>query len=95
MGLGPDAFNVGAWDVEKSKGRKKKDEENEMTGCWFKFRFIGSCMSSKSKVDGSMSGTSTQYGILLFYFYTNVLCLLRFLNMINLVIWFYVVVDFD
>ncbi|KAK7860879.1 putative serine/threonine-protein kinase pix7 [Quercus suber] len=61
MGLGPDAFNVGAWDVEKSKGRKKKDEENEMTGCWFKFRFIGSCMSSKSKVDGSMSGTSTQY----------------------------------
>lgn len=68
MGLGPDAFNVGAWDVEKSKGRKKKDEENEMTGCWFKFRFIGSCMSSKSKVDGSMSGTSTQYGILLFCF---------------------------
>ncbi|GMY13613.1 probable serine/threonine-protein kinase PIX7 [Fagus crenata] len=61
MGLGPDAIPVGAWNVEKSKERKKKDGEDEMTGCWFKFRFIGSCMSSRSKVDGSISGTSTQY----------------------------------
>lgn len=68
MGLGPDAIPVGAWNVEKSKERKKKDGEDEMTGCWFKFRFIGSCMSSRSKVDGSISGTSTQYGIILFYF---------------------------
>ncbi|KAK9272993.1 hypothetical protein L1049_003374 [Liquidambar formosana] len=61
MGLGPDAINVGAWNVGKSKGSKKKDAEAEETGCWVKFRFIGSCMSSRSKVDNSISGTSTQY----------------------------------
>lgn len=66
MGLGPDAIGVGAWDVEKSKGRKKKDGEAEGTGCWIKFRFIGSCMSSRSNVDSSISGSSTQYGIILF-----------------------------
>ncbi|KAE8021657.1 hypothetical protein FH972_007529 [Carpinus fangiana] len=62
MGLGPDAIEVGDWDVEKSKGRKKKDGGAEGTGCWIKFRFIGSCMSSRSSVDSSISGTSTQYG---------------------------------
>lgn len=62
MGLGPDAIQVGAWNVGKSKPRKKKDEDNEGTGCWIKFRFMGSCMSSKSKMDGSISGNSTLYG---------------------------------
>lgn len=76
MGLGPDAIEVGAWDVEKSKGRKKKDGEAEGTGCWIKFRFIGSCMSSRSNVDSSISGSSTQYGIILF-----LLCLICFLTM--------------
>ncbi|KAG6715875.1 hypothetical protein I3842_04G018600 [Carya illinoinensis] len=61
MGLGPEAIKVEAWDVEKSKGRKKKEGEAEGTGCWIKFRFIGSCISSSSNVDNSLSGTSTQY----------------------------------
>lgn len=56
------------WDVRKSKGRKKKKEvedeveAGEETGCWLKLRFIGSCISSRSKVDSSVSGTSTHYG---------------------------------
>ncbi|GAB2280325.1 Serine/threonine-protein kinase pbl34 [Dionaea muscipula] len=48
----------------KSKdNRKKKDDENagEDTGCWIKVRFIGSCITSRSKVDSSVSGTSTNY----------------------------------
>ena len=68
MGLGPDAIRVGAWNVEKSDGKKKKDDEDGGTGCWLKFRFMGSCLSSKAKVDGSISGsgTSTLYGKILF-----------------------------
>uniref|UniRef100_A0A5B7A1S5 non-specific serine/threonine protein kinase n=1 Tax=Davidia involucrata TaxID=16924 RepID=A0A5B7A1S5_DAVIN len=56
MGLGPDAVKVGT-----SNERKKKDDDAEETGCWIKFRFLGSCISSRSKVDSSISGTSTQY----------------------------------
>ncbi|KAH1197940.1 putative serine/threonine-protein kinase PIX7 [Glycine max] len=58
---------VESLDVCKSKGRKKKKkedgevEEKEETGCWFRLRFIGSCISSRSKVDSSVSGTSTNY----------------------------------
>ena len=66
MGLGPEAIQVGDWNVGKSNGKKKKDDEDDegTAGCWFKFRFIGSCLSSKAKVDGSISGsgTSTLYG---------------------------------
>nr|AFK45923.1 unknown [Medicago truncatula] len=64
---------VESWDMSKSKGSKKmkKDKENEdvidagktKTGCWVGLRFIGSCISSRSKVDSSVSGsgTSTHY----------------------------------
>lgn len=59
-----------SWDLSKSKTRKKKKkvedevEEEGETGCWVKLRFIGSCISSRSKVDSSVSGsgTSTHYG---------------------------------
>lgn len=58
-----------SWDVSKSKVRKKKTKEiedevdgGEDTGCWLKLRFLGSCISSRSKVDSSVSGTSTHYG---------------------------------
>ncbi|KAL8532543.1 hypothetical protein ACS0TY_008945 [Phlomoides rotata] len=62
MGLVDDGLKVESWDVKKSKGRKKKDDDDddeEETGCWIKLRFIGSCISSRSKVDNSISGIST------------------------------------
>ncbi|KAL6978054.1 hypothetical protein U1Q18_048346 [Sarracenia purpurea var. burkii] len=67
MGLVPDAAQVGTWSVDKSKARRKNDDDDsdEEKGCWFKFRFFGRCMPSGSKVDSSISGTSTQDGILL------------------------------
>ena len=64
MVLGPDSINVADWTVGKSKLKKKKDGEPEGSGCWVKFRFIGSCISSRTRVDSSTSGSSTQYGIL-------------------------------
>lgn len=77
---------VESWDMSKSKGSKKmkKDKENEdvidagktKTGCWVGLRFIGSCISSRSKVDSSVSGsgTSTHYGN--YCFLGNVLLLI-------------------
>ncbi|OMO90286.1 hypothetical protein CCACVL1_07422 [Corchorus capsularis] len=72
MGLGFEDVKVKSWDTCKSKGRKKKKKNSEKedlddeamveeTGCWVKLRFIGSCISSRSKVDSSVSGTSTHY----------------------------------
>jgi len=69
MGLGAENGKVvEPWDVCKSKGRKKKKGNEEVegagSGCWFRLRFMGSCISSRSKVDTSVSGsgTSTHYG---------------------------------
>ncbi|CAA3013841.1 probable receptor kinase At5g15080 [Olea europaea subsp. europaea] len=68
MGLGLEAFNAGSMDVSKSKSKGRKnihnddDEDNaEATGCWIKFRFFGSCISSRANVDSSISGSSSQY----------------------------------
>ncbi|XP_077240431.1 serine/threonine-protein kinase PBL34-like isoform X2 [Tasmannia lanceolata] len=60
MGLGPDAIQVETLE-DNLRGKKKKDGEVEETGCWIKFRFMGSCIPSRSKVDSSISGTSTNY----------------------------------
>ncbi|XP_022750627.1 probable serine/threonine-protein kinase PIX7 isoform X5 [Durio zibethinus] len=46
--------------VEKKSSRKKKDGGEEETGCWVKLRFMGSCMSSRSRVDNSMSGRTAE-----------------------------------
>lgn len=59
MGLGDDGLD---WDVKKKKGDggvvgKKKKKTG--SGCWIKFRFICSCVSSRSKVDSSVSGLSS------------------------------------
>ncbi|KAL0385704.1 UNVERIFIED_CONTAM: putative serine/threonine-protein kinase PIX7 [Sesamum radiatum] len=60
MGLGDDGLKVESWDVKKSKGRKKKDDKAvEETGCCIRLRFFGCCISSRSKVDSSISGIST------------------------------------
>lgn len=62
MGLGGDGEKVESWDVGKSKGKKKKKKDGVETGCWIKLKFIGSCISSRSKVDSSISGISTHCG---------------------------------
>ena len=63
MGLGGDGEKVESWHVGKSKGKKKKKKDGALkNGCWIKLRFIGSCISSRSKVDSSISGISTHCG---------------------------------
>ncbi|KAL3582795.1 hypothetical protein D5086_017127 [Populus alba] len=60
MGLGSEEGKVkSSWDVCKSKERKKK--EGTKAGCWVKLRLVGSCISSRSKVDSSVSGTSSHF----------------------------------
>ncbi|WVZ12558.1 hypothetical protein V8G54_017088 [Vigna mungo] len=64
MGLGAENGKVvEPWAVCKSKGRKKKKGDEEVegagSGCWLRLRFIGSCISSRSKVDTSVSGSGT------------------------------------
>ncbi|GMY13576.1 probable serine/threonine-protein kinase PIX7 isoform X2 [Fagus crenata] len=51
-------------DVGKSKGKNKKDEgEAAEAGCWVStFKFFGSFLPSKSKVDSSMSGPTAHSG---------------------------------
>ncbi|KAI5572689.1 hypothetical protein BDE02_10G029800 [Populus trichocarpa] len=62
MRLGSEEGKVkSSWDVCKSKERKKKKKDGTEAGCWVKLRFIGSCISSRSKVDSSVSGTSTHF----------------------------------
>ncbi|KAK8711074.1 hypothetical protein V6N13_146376 [Hibiscus sabdariffa] len=59
MGFGNESRKV----VEKkNSSRKKKDDGEEETGCWVRLRLMGSCMSSRSRVDHSVSGrTGTHY----------------------------------
>ncbi|KAE9614631.1 hypothetical protein Lal_00012130 [Lupinus albus] len=61
---------VESLDVSKSKGNKKKKKKKEdnvledeaVTGrCWLSFRFFGNCISSRSKVDSSVSATTAIY----------------------------------
>lgn len=52
-----------ALDVEKSKGRNKKVGGETETGCWGStFRFFGSFLPSRSKVDSSTSGPTAHSG---------------------------------
>ncbi|CAB4305456.1 unnamed protein product [Prunus armeniaca] len=60
MGLVLNDSKVKTWDGSKSKGKKKKDEAVEETGCWVKFSF-GTCMPSRSKVDSAMTGTTISF----------------------------------
>ncbi|KAI3818177.1 hypothetical protein L1987_11980 [Smallanthus sonchifolius] len=46
----------------KNKNKKKKKKgDKDFVGCWHKWGFIGSCVSSRSKVDSSTSGISSQF----------------------------------
>ena len=92
MGVGAGNGKVETWDVyRKSKGMKKKkrnkevhdgDKEEEESGCWFRFRFIGNCISSRSKVDSSISGTSAHCGKLL-----AIICLKLFSFLYTIIIF--------
>lgn len=67
MGLGPGPLNVGNWSIANSKssdGNKKKSEGTAevYSGCWIKFRFIRSCISSRPQVDNPVSTSSSVYG---------------------------------
>lgn len=71
MGLGQEELQIGAWDgagkTKESTGKKNKtvkkvEEREEQPGCWIRFPLMGSCMSSRSKVDTSISSASTRCG---------------------------------
>ena len=89
MGLGGENGKVETWEVGKSKGVKKKKKKEvveakggvgeEEIGCWVRLRFLGSCISSRSKVDSSISGTTTHYGNFYFIFCENLVFLNRLL----------------
>jgi serine/threonine protein kinase len=63
MGLGPGVVQVEAWEQvgnsSRVGGRRKKDEA-EARGCWhgLNFGLMSSCISSRSKVDNSISSTA-------------------------------------
>lgn len=76
MGLGPDSIKVENWALGKSKEREEKKEKGRKkrrdgreggVGCWIKLKFMGrcSCMPFRSKVNSSISGISTNYGMFL------------------------------
>lgn len=75
MGLAPESINVGTFRFGKSNDKAKKDEKDDAmeTGCWIKLKFLGSCVSLKSKVDSSVSGSSTQLGISYCYSKNNII----------------------
>lgn len=76
LGGGGENGEVERWTVCEPEGEEKKsdNERKEVrvkeddcatvgeTGCWIKLKFFGSCLSSRSKVDTSICGTSTNYG---------------------------------
>ena len=88
MGLGGENGKVESWEVGKSKVVKKKKKkevveakggvEEEEIGCWVRLRFLGSCISSRSKVDSSISGTTTHYGNFCLSFWENFVFLLGY-----------------
>lgn len=68
MGLVPKEVQLEAWATSGRSKNGHEEEDNkkgEEIGCWIKFRSIGSCISTRSKVDASLSSISTQCGKLM------------------------------
>lgn len=64
MSSEPNEIKEETLEVAKSKGTNKKDGAVEETGCWVStIRFFGSFVSSKSKVDSSMSSPTSHSGV--------------------------------
>ncbi len=84
-------------DVGKSKGKNKKDEgEAAEAGCWVStFKFFGSFLPSKSKVDSSMSGPTAHSGnpifplSLLVYIYAQNISFLMTISGLERIIFFF------
>ncbi|KAK8930490.1 Receptor-like serine/threonine-protein kinase [Platanthera zijinensis] len=58
----PVAFRSEGWeDVDEKKGKKKKKKMGELSGCWMRFRFRRRLVSSSSKVDTSISSSTTHF----------------------------------
>lgn len=66
MGLAAQSMKLAALSSGKLGDRMKRDHDDDDdvvdSGCWMKFRLFGGCISSRSKVDSSLSGSSTQIG---------------------------------
>lgn len=76
MGLGPEPLNVGNWSIGNSKSSNGKKKHKEGTaevdsGCWIKFRFIHSCISSHPQVENPVSSSSSLYGTLRNFIFAN------------------------
>ncbi|XP_071693702.1 serine/threonine-protein kinase PBL34-like isoform X2 [Rutidosis leptorrhynchoides] len=52
LGLAIDSEKIETLSVDKIEQNKKEDEI-EVTGCWIKFKFLGRCISKRSKVESS------------------------------------------
>ncbi|KAI7740279.1 hypothetical protein M8C21_015088 [Ambrosia artemisiifolia] len=66
MGVGTEVVKAKVLNVDRGKERKKREEDDDDgggadTGCWIKFRLFGRCVSSRDKVESSVSGSSTEY----------------------------------
>lgn len=75
MGFENNAIKAGSLDVEKSKGGKKKKKKNrdgDESGCCLRLSFIGSCIPSRSKVDNSISGTTTSAHSCKFFHFVSI-----------------------
>ncbi|GJU18236.1 probable serine/threonine-protein kinase PIX7 [Tanacetum coccineum] len=60
VGLGIDGEKIGNLNVDNMKESKKEEDEIEVSaGCWINFRFLGRCISARSKVDSSICGGTT------------------------------------
>lgn len=62
MELGADADITSILDMRKLKETKIHDDEAKGLGCWMNWRFIGRCLSLKSKEGGF--GNSPQDSII-------------------------------
>lgn len=56
--------------IKNNNNKKKKKNEEGFVGCWNNWGFIGSCVSSRSKVDSTTSGISSHFGKFLHFLYS-------------------------
>nr|XP_043606078.1 serine/threonine-protein kinase PBL34-like [Erigeron canadensis] len=61
LGIGIDSKKIGNLSVDKIEDNKKNEDEIEVTGCWIKFRFLGRCISTRSKVESTNCISSIPY----------------------------------